>query len=175
MTAGANRLLRVLVDGETGVRGFRPADPDAVRDRLGRTGYTSCLAVAVRSSDRDLGLLVVAAPEGAALRPAHHQIAEEVARQVAIGIEQAALRDRIQRHAAELEDRVRERTRDLQAALNSVQQLQGLLPICAWCKKVRDDQDYWHDVEHHVAAHTGARFSRGICPSCFKIQANGDG
>ncbi|WP_439621796.1 CHASE3 domain-containing protein [Gemmata sp.] len=162
---------------EDGLTGLAPtcsaADGPAAEERLRRMGYAACAAAPVASGGTCLGLLVVVAPAGCPLAPAHHQIAEEVARQVAIGMEQAAMRDRILRHAAELEDRVRERTRDLQAALDSVRQLQGLLPICAWCKKVRDDMDYWHDVEHYVSAHTEARFSHGICPTCFQVQANG--
>ena len=45
--------------------------------------------------------------------------------------------------------------------------LRGLLPICSSCKKIRDDQGYWKQVEHFVTEHTGARFSHGICPSCM--------
>jgi integral membrane sensor domain MASE1 len=69
---------------------------------------------------------------------------------------------------AVLEQRVRERTRDLEAALSDVKQLRGLLPICAWCKRVRDGQDYWHSVEEYIAARTDAQFSHGICPDCLK-------
>jgi integral membrane sensor domain MASE1 len=66
----------------------------------------------------------------------------------------------------ELEERVRARTRELQDALSDVKQLRGLLPICAWCKRVRDDHDYWHSVEEYIAARTDAQFSHGICPDC---------
>ncbi len=59
-----------------------------------------------------------------------------------------------------------ERVKALEEALARVQQLQGLLPICAWCKKVRNDQNYWQSVEGYVAEHTDARFSHGICPEC---------
>jgi integral membrane sensor domain MASE1 len=65
-----------------------------------------------------------------------------------------------------LEQRVRERTRDLQEALTQVKQLRGLLPICAWCKAVRDDHDYWHSVEEYITERTDAQFSHGICPNC---------
>ncbi|MDL2320997.1 HAMP domain-containing protein [Desulfosarcina sp. OttesenSCG-928-B08] len=65
-----------------------------------------------------------------------------------------------------LEVRVQERTRSLEAALENVQVLSGLLPICASCKKIRDDQGYWQQVEQFVATHTGARFSHGLCPDC---------
>lgn len=66
----------------------------------------------------------------------------------------------------ELERRVQERTRELEMTLAQVKQLTGLLPICAWCKKIRDDQDYWHSVEQYVTTRTDARFSHGICPDC---------
>jgi hypothetical protein len=68
----------------------------------------------------------------------------------------------------ELERRVRERTRELEDALGQVKQLRGLLPICAWCKRVRDDHDYWHSVEEYISDRTDAQFSHGICPDCAR-------
>jgi methyl-accepting chemotaxis protein len=75
----------------------------------------------------------------------------------------------------ELEDRVKLRTReleqaneDLQEALAKVKQLHGLLPICAWCRKMRDDQGYWTELEHYLEAHADIKFSHGICPDCSK-------
>lgn len=65
-----------------------------------------------------------------------------------------------------LETRVHERTRELETALEKVQVLSGLLPICSSCKKIRNDQGYWQQVEQFVALHTGARFSHGLCPEC---------
>jgi integral membrane sensor domain MASE1 len=67
-----------------------------------------------------------------------------------------------------LEQRVRDRTHELQEALTQVKELRGLLPICAWCKRVRDDHDYWHSVEEYIADRTDAQFSHGICPDCLK-------
>jgi len=49
-----------------------------------------------------------------------------------------------------------------------VKRLQGLLPICSYCKKIRDDQNYWQQVEVYVAEHSGAQFSHGICPECYQ-------
>lgn len=43
----------------------------------------------------------------------------------------------------------------------------GLLPICAWCKKVRNDQGYWTQIEAYVTSHSDATFSHGICPECM--------
>ncbi len=56
----------------------------------------------------------------------------------------------------------------LQAALDMAKQLSGLLPICANCKKIRDDQGYWQDVAVYVRDHSEAEFSHGICPGCAK-------
>ena len=55
---------------------------------------------------------------------------------------------------------------ELQAALAQVKTLRGLLPICAWCKKTRDDEGYWKDLETYIATHSEAQFSHGICPEC---------
>lgn len=55
-------------------------------------------------------------------------------------------------------------------ALNHVKTLQGLLPICAWCKRIRDDQGYWRQVEAYIHAHTDADFTHSICPDCFEKQ-----
>ena len=55
----------------------------------------------------------------------------------------------------------------LQEALDHVRQLKELLPICAWCKRVRDDEDYWHSIEEYLHVHTGTDFTHGICPHCL--------
>jgi phosphoserine phosphatase RsbU/P len=59
------------------------------------------------------------------------------------------------------------RVRELEDALARIKQLQGLLPICSYCKSIRDDQNYWHQVEAYFKAHTETNFSHGICPDCW--------
>lgn len=56
--------------------------------------------------------------------------------------------------------------RELQAALDEVDTLSGLLPICAGCKRIRDDSGYWNGIERYISAHSSASFSHGICPEC---------
>ena len=56
--------------------------------------------------------------------------------------------------------------RDLQKAMTEVKRLKGILPICASCKKIRDDQGYWNEVEVYIRDHSEAEFSHGICPEC---------
>jgi YesN/AraC family two-component response regulator len=57
---------------------------------------------------------------------------------------------------------------ELQDALSKVKTLSGLLPICAWCKKIRDDKGYWDKLEEFIEKHSTAKFSHGICPNCME-------
>ena len=57
---------------------------------------------------------------------------------------------------------------NLQEALDNIKTLKGLLPICAGCKKIRDDKGYWNQIEAYIRDHSEAEFSHGICPECFK-------
>lgn len=57
---------------------------------------------------------------------------------------------------------------ELQSALAEVRTLQDILPICSYCRKIRDDEDYWHTVEGYISRHTSSRFSHGICPQCME-------
>lgn len=71
---------------------------------------------------------------------------------------------RRRRAEAEREELIKE----LQAALDKVKQLSGLLPICASCKMIRDDNGYWNQIESYIRDHSEAEFSHGICPDCAK-------
>jgi sigma-B regulation protein RsbU (phosphoserine phosphatase) len=67
----------------------------------------------------------------------------------------------------ELQTKLADRIGKLEEALDRVKRLQGIIPICGYCKKVRDDEDYWQNVESYIATHSEAEFSHGVCPSCF--------
>ncbi len=83
-------------------------------------------------------------------------------------IDKDVLRARIQvgDRIVHLQMDLAKRVKQLKEALNNVKRLQGLLPICSYCKKVRDDQNYWHQVEVYITEHTDAQFSHSICPEC---------
>lgn len=65
-----------------------------------------------------------------------------------------------------------QRNKKLEEALLNVRQLSGLLPICASCKKIRDDDGYWHQIEAYLKVHSDAEFSHGLCPDCKKRVLN---
>lgn len=68
----------------------------------------------------------------------------------------------------ELQRNLAERVQELESALAQVNQLQGLLPICSYCKKIRDEQNYWQRVDSYLTEHTDVVFSHGICPDCYE-------
>lgn len=84
--------------------------------------------------------------------------------------ELAELRARIEagRRSLALQDELRARVQELQETQSHIEELRGLLPICSYCKSVRDDKNYWHQVERYFGEHSGLQFSHGICPPCYE-------
>lgn len=116
-------------------------------------------------------------PTPVVILSAHDQI-EDVTRASAAGVGaflvkppraaelERAISIAVARHADLLE--LRRVNQALQQALSEVKRLSNLLPICCSCKKIRDDQGYWQEVEAYIMEHTDARFTHGYCPDCLK-------
>ncbi len=68
----------------------------------------------------------------------------------------------------ELQQTLAARYAELKRALDEVHQLQGLIPICTYCKRIRDDSNYWQAVESYVGSRAAVEFSHGICPECHE-------
>ena len=68
----------------------------------------------------------------------------------------------------ELQQSLADRVTELEQALVNVRRLEGLLPICSYCKKIRCDGNYWEQVERYISAHSAAQFSHSICPECYE-------
>jgi DNA-binding response OmpR family regulator len=81
---------------------------------------------------------------------------EEMRARISVGLQMLELQKRLAQRVAELED-----------ALSQVKQLQGLLPICSYCKSIRDDGNYWQHVENYLGRHSDVQFSHSICPDCY--------
>ena len=80
--------------------------------------------------------------------------------------EEVRARVRKQLHLRALIKQKEEMILELENALAKVRTLTGLLPICAWCKKIRDDKGYWNQLETYIGKHSNADFTHGICPGC---------
>lgn len=80
------------------------------------------------------------------------------------------LRARLQvaAHVLELQKNLADRVSELEDALAQVKQLRGLLPICSYCKNIRDEQNFWQRVDNYLMEHADVMFSHGICPDCYK-------
>jgi len=115
------------------------------------------------------GALETLPPEAAALRPVletvlheHRRVCRQVGRIARIG-------DRSQEQLRVLNQELTRTNERLSQALTEVKTLQGFIPICARCKRVRDDHGYWDQVEDYVSRHSGVVFSHGVCPECARM------
>ena len=118
----------------------------------GRLTYVILLTAREREEDIVAGL--EAGADDYVTKPFH---TEELRARVKVGARVVGL----QRSLAE-------RVTELEEALARVKYLRGLLPICAYCKKIRNDHNYWQQVESYVAEHSDAQFSHSICPGCYE-------
>jgi DNA-binding response OmpR family regulator len=82
----------------------------------------------------------------------------------------AVLRARVNTGAriATLQQNLAQRVRELQSALDMVNKLSGLLPICSYCKRIRKEENRWQQLETYLSEHSEAEFSHGVCPDCYE-------
>jgi sigma-B regulation protein RsbU (phosphoserine phosphatase) len=134
----------------------------------GMTGPEICTRVRAELPLANMYLLLVTAREGRADLVAGLEAGaddyivkpfdqDELRARVAVGVRVLGLQEKLS-----------ERVEELQAALAKVRQLQGLLPICSYCKRIRGGDQYWQQIETYIAEHSDALFSHGICPACYE-------
>lgn len=82
--------------------------------------------------------------------------------------EELRARVRVGFRVLDLQEKLAHRVDELEQAICQIKQLQGLLPICSYCKKIRDDGNYWQQVEEYLGQHSEMKFSHGICPMCYE-------
>ena len=73
---------------------------------------------------------------------------------------------RLHQQAEEYNRKLKQKVRELQETLTLVKQLEGLLPICMFCKRIRNDQNQWHYIEEYIEEHSEAVFTHSLCPEC---------
>lgn len=119
-----------------------------------RTPLPYVILVTARESRADVVTGLNAGADDYMSKPFDH---EELRARIGVGVRVVKLQQSLAARLVELEQ-----------ALARVKQLQGLLPICSYCKKIRDDKNYWQQVDAYIAEHSEAQFSHGICPDCFE-------
>ncbi len=137
-------LMDIMLKGP--MNGIQAAEQ--VRSELG----LPVIFLTANSDDAVLERAKVSEPFGYLLKPFEE-------RTLRTNIEMALYKSRMERERNRL-------LRELQEAAETIRTLSGLLPICAWCKNVRDDTGYWVRVEQFVEKHSRATFSHSVCPDC---------
>jgi PAS domain S-box-containing protein len=129
-----------------------------------QAGFRSIMNVPLLSKGKIIGGLLLRSLKPYAYTDKDVRLAERVGNQIAGAIANAQLFIERKRVGEERERLILQ----LQDALAEVKQLSGLLPICASCKKIRDDKGYWNQIEEYITVHSEAEFSHSICPDCMK-------
>lgn len=134
----------------------------------GMDGLEVCRRARARAGERPLYIILLTARSGRGDVVAG--LAAGADDYVSKPFDDSELRARVQvgTRVVQLQRELTDRLAQLEQALSRVNELQGLLPICSYCKRVRDDGNYWHQVESYVSAHSAARFSHGVCPDCIE-------
>ena len=163
--------VRPVAEGKMAVTGAKRVPPEIILldiNMPGMDGYEVCEALKADEELADIPVIFVSAlgetidkvkafsVGGVDYITKPFQIEEVLAR-----LETHLTIHRLQREREEL-------IANLEKALADVKTLSGLMPICAGCKKIRDDQGYWTQIETYIKTHSDAEFSHGICPECTK-------
>ncbi len=141
-------ILDWMMPGKNGLEVCR-----AIKEE-GGSSLTYVIMLTVKHEPEEIAQALEAGADDFVTKPFN---AVELQARIKAGVRTVRLQKALIKNIVELED-----------ALDHVEQLRGILPICAWCKKVRDDSNYWESVEEYVRKHSKAVFTHSICPECIK-------
>ena len=175
---GEGYKVRPALSGRIALEAARKEVPDLILlDILmpGMDGYQACEALKADARLRDVPVIFISALDEVADKIKGFRAGgvdyiskpfqtEEVLARVETHLTLRAL----QKDLEEKNESLRKLNRDLQQALDEIKTLRGIIPICASCKKIRDDNDSWQRIEKYISDHSEAEFSHGICPDCAK-------
>jgi CheY-like chemotaxis protein len=164
---------RVLVhtNGESAITAIRHMPPDIVLLDVmmpGMDGFETCRRLKADNATKDIPVIFMTALTDTVdeVNGLEAGAVDYITKPIKVEIVSA----RIHTHLAfrSTQKQLEEKNLQLQQALKNVKILSGLLPICANCKKIRDDEGFWQQVEIYIRDHTDAKFSHGICPDCME-------
>lgn len=161
------------LNGEDALRIARQSKPDlALIDVLmpGMDGYELCRRLKLDEALREVPVIFITSLARSA--DEERGLALGAVDYITKPVVPALLRLRVhnQLELKRQRDLLERRTAELEEAVSRVRQLEGIIPICMYCKKIKNDEDYWQQVESYLAQHSAALFSHGVCPDCFQKQ-----
>lgn len=129
------------------------------------SGVEVCRALRAQPRGKGLYLIVLTARTGAVVEALEAGADDYLTKPC--GTEELRARVSVARRVVELQSELASRVDELSDALEHVQKLQGIIPICMHCHSIRDDRDSWNKLENYISNHSDAQFSHGICPKCM--------
>ncbi len=172
---GKDYQLLIASNGEEAL-GLVRENPDTIDLILldiimpGMNGYEVCQKVKEDEKTRDIPVIFVTVMEEE--HDEAYGFAMGVTDYIVKPISRLRLVARVKNQLAlrQKQREVEQKNRELQAALDQIKTLQGILPICSFCKQIRNDQGSWQRLEEYIQAHSGAEFSHCVCPKCMQKQ-----
>jgi CheY-like chemotaxis protein len=164
---------RVLVhtNGESAIAATRQMSPDIILLDVmmpGIDGFETCRRLKANNATKDIPVIFMTALTDTVdeVKGLEVGAVDYITKPIKTEIVSA----RINTHLAlrNTQKQLEERNLQLQHALDNIKTLEGMIPICANCKQVRDDEGFWQQVEVYIRDHTDAKFSHGICPDCME-------
>ncbi len=133
----------------------------------GATGIEVCKALRKTATNRYIYIIVITSRDGEEdITEALAAGADDFIRKPC-GVAELFARVRNAERVIGLQQGLARRIEELESALDRVRQLRRLIPICMYCKKIRNDTDYWQEIEVYIREHTGTDFSHSLCPECM--------
>jgi PleD family two-component response regulator len=157
--------LEFALDGKSALERVQSSPPDLILlDILmpGMNGYEVCKRLKADKRSRDIPVIFISSKNGEKDETKGFELGavDYITKPFSLPIVKARLRTHL---------KVQSLIDELRRALSEVKRLSGLLPICANCKNIRNDQGYWEQMEVYIKERSEAEFSHGICPECAKI------
>ena len=175
---GGDYTMRVATNGTSALNSLQKARPDLVLLDImmpGMDGFEVCRRLKDDPETRDIPIIFLTAlnEDGDETRGLELGAVDYITKPFNPAIVRARVRNHLElnaqrEHLAALAAEREKIIQELKRAIEQVKTLKGIVPICASCKKIRDDKGYWEQVESYVSRHTEAEFSHGICPDCMK-------
>ncbi len=162
--------VRPAISGELALKAVQKSPPDLILLDImmtpGIDGYEVCRQLKEQEQSHDVPVIFMSALHDTMNKVNAFEVGGVDYITKPFQIEEVLARVNTHLVLRNLQKHLKEKNAQLEEALASVKTLRGLLPICASCKKIRDDHGYWKQIEVYIESHSEALFSHGLCPDC---------